>query len=124
MTFYILDSNPTDGRIKFMETESVPTITAHIHKASAVGPLVLISNESICNRESSERQPCDDRPGRDSTDTVVKDGHGREQHAVCPYFFYESRFAEWKPYQTTLLRAEGGTLGGGGEGIICYELLR
>ena len=125
MRFYIIDSNPTDSRMTLLkEGECVPTVTAHIHKASAVGPLVLIDNESVCNRESPERQPSDDRPDGDSADAVVKDGHGREQHAICPHYFYESRFAEWKPYDVASIRAEGGSCGNGSEGLVCNELFR
>ena len=124
MRIYIIDSNPTDSRMTLLkEGECVPTVTAHIHKASAVGPLVLIDNESICDREPSERQPCDDGSGRDSTDPVVEDGNRRKQHAVCPHYFYESRFAEWKPYDVASIRAEGGSCGNGSEGLVCSEFV-
>lgn len=53
---WVIDSNPTDSRLTILQEDIVPTITAHIHKASAVGPLVLIEDESICNREPCDRQ--------------------------------------------------------------------
>ena len=76
-------------------------------------------DESICNREPSKRQPRDDRSERDSADTVVADGDRREQHAVRSHYFYESRFAEWKPYSIASVRESGGSCGNGSEGVVC-----
>lgn len=39
--FFILDSHPTDSRIRIAEG-ACPTVTAHIAKLSADGPLLLI----------------------------------------------------------------------------------
>lgn len=77
----------------------------------------------LCDREPSERQPCDDRPVRDCADAVVEDGDRRKQHAVRPHYFYESRFAEWKPYDVASIRAEGGSCGNGSEGLVCSEFI-
>ena len=89
-----------------------------------LNPILKENNESIRDREPSERQPCDHRPERDSTDAVVTDGDRREQHAVRSYYFYESRFAEWKPYDVASVRAEGGSCGNGSEGLVCSKLFR
>lgn len=76
-------------------------------------------DESICNREPSERQPCNDRQERDSSDPIIQNGNRREQHAVCPHYFYESRYAEWKPYSIASVRESGGSCGNGSEGVVC-----
>ena len=81
--------------------------------------LRLADNESIRNREPSERQPRDDRSERDSPDTVKQDGNRWEQHAVRPHYFYESRYAEWKPYDVASVRESGGSCGNGSEGVVC-----
>ena len=84
----------------------------------------VVCYESICIGEPSERQQDNHRSERDRSDAVEQDGNGREQHSVCPSYFYESRFAEWKPYEVASVRASGGTCGKGSEGLVCYELVR
>lgn len=41
MSVYVIDSHPTDSRIKITD-DTFPTITAHIAKVGADGPLLMI----------------------------------------------------------------------------------
>ena len=58
---YVIDSHPSDSRFRIDGGGgTVPTVTRHIHKGSADGPLVLIENESLCDREPSCGQQSED----------------------------------------------------------------
>ena len=83
-----------------------------------LNPILRLTDESIRSGEPSERQQGNDRSERDCSDPVVTDGDGRKQHAVCPHYFYESRFAEWKPYDVASCRTSGGSIGHGSEGLV------
>jgi hypothetical protein len=56
---YAVDSHPADSRFK-VEGGAAPTLTVKIAKGSADGPLVLIENESLCDREPSCGQQSED----------------------------------------------------------------
>ena len=43
LLFYVIDSHPTDSRIRMVD-DTFPTITAHIAKVGADGPLVMLKN--------------------------------------------------------------------------------
>ena len=57
---YAVDSHPADSRFK-LEGGAAPTLTVKIAKGSADGPLVLINDESLRDRESSGRFTGEDR---------------------------------------------------------------
>ena len=52
---YAIDSHPQDNRFR-IDGEAVPTLSVKIAKGSADGPLVLVSNENLCCRDSFTRQ--------------------------------------------------------------------
>jgi len=126
MKCYAIENHAKDSRIKIKNDGIVETLRAACGMGGGTLPLVLIEyeNEHIRNREPSERQPGNNRSERNRSDHVVEDGDRREQYAVGPHYFYESRFAEWKPYEVASMRAEGGSCGNGSEGLVCCELLR
>lgn len=77
---YAIENHALDSRIKIKHDGIVETLRAACGMGGGTLPLVLITNEeeSVCDRKPSKRQPCDDRPERYGSNTVVEDGNRRK----------------------------------------------